>query len=277
MTIVDVMRRTEQHVRVFKTPIDGVHLTVSASAQHFERHWHDAYGFGLLDHGAQRWRSRCGSVEAFSGSVINTNPGEVHDGQPIGGAARFWRIVSVPVDVMAALLESENRDLEIAPPVIVDRRLAASLERLFSVVEQLSQPASHESALAVEEALVESCVLLMARHGAPRFQPRARDSALGAVRDRLTDEGMPTPSLAELARIAGASKYQVLRAFKKQHGMPPHAWLLSLRAERARGFIRRGLTLATAAARAGFADQSHMTRTFRRYYGYTPRAWQRAG
>jgi AraC-like DNA-binding protein len=41
----------------------------------------------------------------------------------------------------------------------------------------------------------------------------------------------------------------------------------------ARAAIERGLPLAEAAVRAGFADQSHMTRQFKRTYGLTPARW----
>ncbi|RYF38322.1 MAG: helix-turn-helix domain-containing protein, partial [Comamonadaceae bacterium] len=55
-----------------------------------------------------------------------------------------------------------------------------------------------------------------------------------------------------------------------------HAWLLQLRAERARGLIGQGAPLVQAAAASGFADQSHMTRVFARQFGFTPGAWRRA-
>ena len=76
--------------------------------------------------------------------------------------------------------------------------------------------------------------------------------------------------------MAGLSKYQVLRRFEQAYGVPPHAWLLQQRGERARGLFRNGSSLAEAAASSGFADQSHMTRLFVRQFGFTPGAWQKA-
>jgi AraC-like DNA-binding protein len=97
-----------------------------------------------------------------------------------------------------------------------------------------------------------------------------------SVRNRLADDPCNAPSLGELARATGLSRYQVVRRFRARYGLPPHAWLLSRRAERARQLIRDGVTLTTAALDSGFADQSHMTRTFARFYGYTPGQWKRA-
>jgi AraC-like DNA-binding protein len=96
------------------------------------------------------------------------------------------------------------------------------------------------------------------------------------VRERLVDELVHPPTLAELAAMTGLSRYQVLRRFERTYGVPPHAWLLRERAERARVLIGDGASLAGAAAACGFADQSHMTRVFTRHFGFTPGAWKRA-
>ncbi|HYC50346.1 MAG TPA: AraC family ligand binding domain-containing protein, partial [Gemmatimonadaceae bacterium] len=88
-------------VRVLSSPVPGVFATFSASAQQFGRHWHDDYGVGIIDRGGQRWRSRRGIVEAYGGAVINTTPGEVHDGRPLHDAPRHWRIVSIAPALLA--------------------------------------------------------------------------------------------------------------------------------------------------------------------------------
>jgi quercetin dioxygenase-like cupin family protein len=58
---------------------------VEARSRHaFPRHTHDSYGIGLIVRGAQRSWSGRGTVEAGRGNIITCNPGEVHDGVPIG-------------------------------------------------------------------------------------------------------------------------------------------------------------------------------------------------
>lgn len=260
---------------VTAAPVEGVYVTESSSARCFERHWHDWYGFGLLDNGGQKWRSRSGTVEAQPGQIINTVPGEVHDGQPVGAPTRRWRIVSIEPDVMSGLIDHPGESSDLARPVIDDGILASSIERMFRSAATWRSGSSALASLAFEEALVDSCVLLMTRHASA---PAPSDAAgkINAVRDRLAQDVTETPSLAELATLAGLSRYQVLRGFQKQYGLPPHRWLLCLRAERARALIRSGLSLAASAARSGFADQAHMTRSFVRVYGFTPGAWRQA-
>src|SRR5204862_6672334 len=116
---------------------------------------------------------------------------------------------------------------------------------------------------------------LMARHGARRWSD-APSSDVRQFRERLADDSARVPNLAELARLTGLSRYQVLRRFERAYGLPPHAWLLRRRAERARVLIRDGCTLSAAAAANGFSDRRHMARVFTRHFGCTPGAWRRA-
>lgn len=260
--------------RVFGTPWPGVYSTHIASGRHFGRHWHSTYGFGFLEDGAHSSASGRGDVHAYAGDVITTNPGEVHDGRPLGGPTRRWRILYIDADVFASTIADHGAQAQIAQPVIQDPALLDALRRLFRRIERWNSTAA--DALGCEESLVETCALLMARHGTAPFSTTVPADDVRQVRDRLADDSLHPPSLAEMANMTGLSRFQVLRRFERAYGLPPHAWLLRQRAERARVLIRAGSTLSAAAAASGFADQSHMTRTFVRQYGFTPGAWKKA-
>lgn len=90
----------------------------------------------------------------------------------------------------------------------------------------------------------------------------------------MDDDPAAELALSTLAAAAGLSRYQFLRAFSRLTGLPPHAYLLQRRVQRARRLVRAGLPLAEAAAASGFADQSHMTRCFVRSLGLTPGAFR---
>ncbi|MFT4434293.1 helix-turn-helix domain-containing protein [Caballeronia sp. 15715] len=264
--------------RVFGSPWADVYCTDIDSARHYGKHWHATFGLGLLESGAQSSASGRGQVEARAGNLITTNPGEVHDGRPMGGVSRRWRMVYLEPRVIGSMLGDPQScaatDVELARPVIADDRLRAALQEFFRRVETGGQPSSNTHVLACEESLVETCGLLLHFHSTTsRVQEIGGD--LRRVRERLGDDLLNPPTLTELAAMSGLSKYQVLRRFEKTYGLPPHAWLLQQRTERARGLIRNGLSLAHAAAACGFADQSHMTRQFIRHFGFTPGAWQK--
>jgi AraC-like DNA-binding protein len=94
------------------------------------------------------------------------------------------------------------------------------------------------------------------------------------VMSRLADELACPPGLTEIAADAGLSRYQLLRSFRAEVGMPPYAWLAQHRVARARVLLERGHSPAQAAMLTGFADQAHLTRWFRRVVGITPGAYR---
>ena len=146
--------------QVFGSPWEGVHGTVMESARHYGRHWHATYGVGLLDRGAQSSASGRGKVDAYAGDLITTNPGEVHDGRPLGGPSRRWRMVYVDPGVMAAMNGgAAATDVALTRPVIQDARLGDTLRRLFTRLDdwRAAPDARRIEALACEESLAEVC------------------------------------------------------------------------------------------------------------------------
>jgi AraC-like DNA-binding protein len=71
------------------------------------------------------------------------------------------------------------------------------------------------------------------------------------------------------------SPFALLRAFRDETGLPPHAYLNQLRVRLARQLLDGGVAPALVAAEAGFADQAHLTRHFKRVVGVPPGAYQR--
>jgi AraC family transcriptional regulator len=83
-------------------------------------------------------------------------------------------------------------------------------------------------------------------------------------------------SLEQLASVCELSANYFARAFKKCTGVPPHRWLIEMRLEKAKDLLLNTKTpLAEVAVACGFADQSHLTKTFRRATGNTPAEWRR--
>ncbi len=103
------------------------------------------------------------------------------------------------------------------------------------------------------------------RGGLPRRRLRA---ALDYIEAHLDAE----LALDDLAAVSHLSPYHFARLFKISTGLPPHQYVIARRIERAKQLLRDGndLSLAQIAARAGFWDQGHFTRHFKRLVGVTP-------
>lgn len=255
--------RLKSYSTLLQAPLPGVLVVRNDSAHRFPRHWHGTYGLGVIERGAQRSRSGRGDAEARAGQCITHNPGEVHDGVPTCDAGRRWTMVELAPDALARLLGgAAGRVVEWHAPVVDDAPLRDALQRAFA---QLAHPRLFEEALMLALARAIDPEAAPAPHGDPRWR---------AVQERMADDLADAPTLDQLAALAGTSRFTLVRGFARTHGLPPMAWLQQLRLHRARDRIAAGHALADVAHACGFSDQSHLTRLFRRQFGYTPGAWQ---
>jgi AraC-like DNA-binding protein len=233
----------------------------------FPRHAHDGFGIGVMFCGGQRSWSGRGAVETRAGEVLTHNPGEMHDGLPYDGAARGWRMLHLEPQVVAAQLAGGNAvGSEITQPTIRNAGLARVVERLFARMTGISET------LAIEEDLLAALVRVVGRRvGSP-----CETAPVRLARQRIDDAPERAPRLAELADLSGISRFQLLRSFAREVGVTPYAYLVQRRVSVARRLLAGGCAPAEAALAAGFADQSHLTRAFRRQFGVTPGQYRRA-
>ena len=176
--------------RVARAPWAGVHSVRTESERHFGRHWHDTYGIGVLEQGAQRSASGRGEVDAQAGDLLACNPGEVHDGRPLGGGARRWRMVHFDRAVLAAAAGRE--DIELTRPVICDPQLQAALRHLLGQLEawQAGRAGTDLDLLACEESLAVVLGRLLAAHASAAPLSLDAGDHVARLRERLHPRGL---------------------------------------------------------------------------------------
>jgi AraC-like DNA-binding protein len=147
------------------------------------------------------------------------------------------------------------------------KEVKQSFLRMYSTMELSG------SLLSQEESLLEFLYLLITR--CSNTQPlKSRTgqerNAVSRVRCYIDEHFAGPISLAHLGSIAGLSPFHLHRIFTQQVGMPPHAYQTQVRINHAKDLLRQRISLSEIALSAGFADQSHLTRHFRRLVGVTP-------
>jgi AraC-like DNA-binding protein len=176
----------------------------------------------------------------------------------------------------AAALAEVTGERPVSPffacPAVEDSALAARIWHLHRVLE------GSPGRLAREAALVEVLVRLGLRYAAERPRPAGyalhrgiAQRAAGYLEGNIAGD----VSLSELAEAVGVSRFHLLRVFRQETGLPPHAWLMQRRLGLAKQRLNRGEPPAAVAAALGFADQSHVNRRFRGAFGVTPGRYQR--
>jgi AraC-like DNA-binding protein len=266
--------------RADSVPVEAMHAHFTSHVYH--RHSHESYSFGVTETGAQAFTCRHGRHVSGRGMVMAFNPDDPHDGHAAGDGGFTYRMVHIWPGFFASLTEMPLPLFR--SPVIEDPAVAASVRGLHLA---LTGESSSTTELERYEQLTETATLL-ARHASARIPARgptplsAQDGPAGpdrpvAARIReLLQDGAGDLTADDLAAAAGCSRYTAYRAFTQAYGLAPSDYQRQLRVRAARRLLIAGVSPARAAAEAGFADQAHLTRWFRRYYGVTPGAYRAA-
>lgn len=252
--------------------LGGLELLKATYITHsFAPHTHDGFAIGVIERGTEGFRYRGGMQYAPAGSVVLVNPGEVHTGHSAHEGGWTYRMLYPEprmLEDVASQLTGRPRGIPFFRAAVVDDPDAAALIRaLHAAVEQ---PAS---ALERQSRLFAALVSLVVRHTAPAPDARPSGSEHEAVRrarDYLEAHPGEDVTLEQLAGLAGLSVFHFVRVFRREVGLPPHAYQIELRVRRARELLRQGLPPGQVAAALGFSDQSHLTREFKRRIGLTP-------
>lgn len=211
--------------------------------------------------------------------IVSRDDGVHVDGLPanpvvLGGMHTSASTVLTPVaqaGVQLAVHPLASRALFGRPAADLDVRTFSGMGQLGHRAARLHQQMSETSCW---EASFELLHADLATAWNPELLPRAE-----LVRAwRLLENGW---SVSASARDVGLSERRLQALFRSEFGCSPRTIAQLMRFERATGLIKRSVArgaqgyLAGVAAAAGYADQAHLTREFRRFAGTTPGSWVR--
>ncbi|MFD8803581.1 AraC family transcriptional regulator [Streptomyces atroolivaceus] len=255
--------------------LPGLDLLRARYVRHtFPRHSHEGYVLATVTSGVEEVGLPEGSVQAGPGTVIMINPEVPHTaraGVPEGWAYATLYPSAQVINGIAADLTGPRGTVGFTGTGVSDPHAA-------HLITGVHRAAEEGNALAADSVLRILVARLLDRHGS--VQPARAAHSAGArdaarARAVLEERMDRPPTLEALAAELGTSPFALLRAFKKQYGMPPHTWLTDARVRCARRMLDAGTAPAEAAAAVGFADQPHLNRHFTRIVGVPPGAYRR--
>lgn len=236
----------------------------------FPRHMHEEYIIGVIVQGAEGITHRGTAHAAPAGSLILINPGEPHANYSIDAQGFAYRTFYPSSE----LLKQINHDITgradapcFSVPVVRDSPIFDSLLRLHVKLEEAN------SALEQESEFISVMARLFASHasgGAAAVPVSCGHLYVKVAREYLEANYAENVSLRQLASVSNISPFHLLRTFHEVVGLPPFEYQTQLRISQAKKLLRDGWSIADVAAETGFADQSHLTRHFKRVVGVTP-------
>ncbi|MFZ5898195.1 MAG: AraC family transcriptional regulator [Bacillota bacterium] len=234
-------------------------------------HMHDYYVICLIEKGLQSFSHRGSKYETPPGGLVLLNPGDAHTGEPANDAGFEYRAIYLTTAHMQnAVVELTGRCQD--SPFFVnirvdDQSLAGCVRNLHASLRNDANPLETESAFFNALSVIIRRTTEV-RHPVLSFG-RERE-AVRKAREYIHSCWSQKITLGELSEHVGLSRYHLLRVFGSEVGMPPHAYLDSVRIGHAKRLLKQGMHPKEVAFETGFSDQSHFANRFKRSVGVTP-------
>ncbi|RWN17171.1 MAG: AraC family transcriptional regulator [Mesorhizobium sp.] len=233
----------------------------------FDLHRHDTYAIGVTLHGVQTFRYLGAARHSLPGQIIVLHPDELHDGGAGTEDGLRYRMLYLEPSLMLDCLGGASLPF-VRDGVVADAAFCATLLSALGPLEQ------ELDELFVDDFLTQLMQSLI-RHGGQSAKPMTRTAwrAAALARDYLTENLNRPVRSGELEAVTGLDRYALSRHFRAAFSTSPHRFLVMRRLQRARRMIAAGEPLAQIAVEAGFSDQSHFIRQFKKAFGMTPGRW----
>lgn len=241
----------------------------------------DVTGIATADHYIAVHLGGSASLTEFGAGTslqpIHPRPGEVW----VSGAEHpfSWRVkgtiryagLTLSPDLAARLSGADGLDIPMSR--YADDPVLAHLVRALVAEAEAGGPNG--------PAFAQTLTIAVSTHLARRYAAQAPVGSSGPgglskqqlrrVQEYIDAHLTTDVSLDDMAEQAALSPHHFARAFKASVGVPPYRYFMQRRAERARELLLAGRQrIGEVAAALGFADPSHLTRTFKRHFGITP-------
>ena len=236
----------------------------------FSPHRHDTYTIAVTTAGVQSFNYRGDRWQSRPGQVMILHPDELHDGYCCDQSGFSYRAAYLPPAEVQTVIGGAALPY-LGEVVLTDADLVGSALGMIAVCSAGNDLFGYQDALHQLVSAMQRC------EGSAPARRSVNREAVMRVREFLDSVPEPGTNLDQLETLAGYDRWQLSRDFRALLGTSPYRYLQCRRLERAGQLLRSGLGLAAAAHEAGFADQSHFGRVFRRTFGTTPLAWHQPG
>ncbi|MGP3973516.1 AraC family transcriptional regulator [Streptomyces sp. 8N114] len=260
---------SQQEISAWRPSVPGVMEVLHAHfTEHvYPMHVHDAWTLLIVDDGAVRYELDRHERGTPDGTVSLLPPQVPHNGSPATPHGFRKRVLYLDMTQLDAGFIGPAVD----GPDLTDPLLRRRVGQLHTALAGRGDELEAESRLA----LISQRLREHLRPG-PAVGGTVPDRGIAQnLRDLLDERFREGTTLEETARVLHAHPAHLVRAFSAAFGMAPHQYVTSRRVDLARRLLLDGWPPGEVATAAGFYDQSHLTRHFKRVLGIAPGRYAR--
>lgn len=239
-----------------RLPVKGVEIKrCSFSEQSYKEHLHEELSIGYIEEGSTVVGFHGQDHSFAEGDGIIIPPYVSHICRPKD--VDHWQFVMLYIDI--SYYEGQLQGL--MPRRLSDGELAKFMDFLRLLSEK-------HAGFELENALID--LLLSCTPADEKSNTSRQTRTLEGIYKHIKHNYLENITLESLEALFGMNRFSIIRGFKSLYNTTPSSFQLQLRVAYSKGLLARGMSLLDVCSEAGFYDQAHFTREFKKAHGKTP-------
>lgn len=235
----------------------------------YKKHSHSQLSIGYIESGQTLTQYRGKQWKLQQGDLVLIEPEKVHTCNPATEQGRSYCMLYLDkqwcLEQLSTLYAQPVTNFSCERVTLEDMALAKSMHSLMLNI-RYDQKSRWLVEQIAKHVLSAYCTIN------PKLEKPS--TLVMQVREHLLTQLENPDCLKEIASQFSQSQETIIRAFTKQLGISPKAYLNNVRIERSKLLLKQGVSVVDSALQLGFSDQSHFHKTFKNYCAMTPKQYQ---
>ncbi|KAB7886503.1 AraC family transcriptional regulator [Poseidonibacter ostreae] len=246
-------------------------LRYSNSNAHYKRHFHDTFSIGVNKEGRSIYENSTKSYTLDKNMLSIINPLEVHSCNSCSDVLNIYYMLYLDTKWcmnIQKLINCEIKEFVKIPIHILED------ESFYKDFISLCEFIFHDnSILEKEDELIKFFLNFFSLY-LENKEVELVDARFQEILLYLDENYKENISLDELSNKFELNSFYIIRLFKSQMNLTPHSYLLNVRINKAKEYLKNGYSIIDTALECGFFDQSHFHKNFLKIVAITPKEYK---
>jgi AraC-like DNA-binding protein len=242
------------------------------SSKHYKPHMHSTFSIGAIDEAEVIYSVAGEEAKLSRGKLALINPNSLHHCNPLNEIKRSYYMLYIDTTWAFQVQQSLFNTKEFIPSnqvILEDEKLYADYIYVMDFFMQKDFLLEKEQLMV---SFLQSLFLklnLFAKHNNEKLSSHVK-----ILKELMASNFEEDLTLDSIAKSLYVNPYTLLRNFKDEVGITPHAYRINCKIEFAKTLLQEESDISQVALKCGFFDQSHFHRYFKAITAVTPNEYR---